>query len=238
MRNGKCFAFKVPEGAITYANELVDYSIEHHTVPNIFDNSNPDTYGLSGDARSKEYRFVGTLGEVLFADVYGLERPKRSFGADDGQDYGRDFSVLVDNQLRNIDIKTMHRNGNYIYDSYVLNLTKDQLFKENSLTDYYFHITLVFDKNGDKSDITAYFIGHISKTDAIKYGEFFQAGSKRTNNQGRTFTFNFDTYEVMLGDFETVPNPVNEQLPGFHYLTMRKTQEYKDRRKRLDEENR
>ena len=42
----------------------------------------------------------------------------------------------------------------------------------------------------------------------------------------------------MLGDFETVPNPVNEQLPGFHYLTMRKTQEYKDRRKRLDEENR
>lgn len=75
------FQIEVSDEEKEYAIKLVDYSIIHHPVKDIFAN---DPNAMK---RQREFRYTGTLGEVVFADVYGLSRPKRSFGAIDGQDY-------------------------------------------------------------------------------------------------------------------------------------------------------
>ena len=87
-----------------YAIKLVDYLIINHQAADIFSND------LNGKKRQREFRYTGTLGEVAFADAYGLPRPKRSFGAIDGQDFGKDFSININNKLYSIDIKSMRRN--------------------------------------------------------------------------------------------------------------------------------
>ena len=45
------------------ANELVDYSLLHHPVKDVFaDDPN-------GKTRQREFRLTGTLGEIVFADA-------------------------------------------------------------------------------------------------------------------------------------------------------------------------
>ncbi len=236
MRNINCFRFKVTEEQILYTKQLVEYSIEHHPVTDVYAYDRADTYGLSGVLRSQEYRFVGSLGEILFADVYGLPRPKRSFGAVDGQDYGKDFVIPINGKQLNVDLKTMHRNFKNPYDYYVLDLPAYQLEKPESQTQCYFHISVSYDRV-NPTLFTAYFIGFIPKSEVKQYGEWFAAGSLRPNDSGREVLFSRETYEVMFGDFISPPIPTNwKNIPQFQPIYLSQTHKYDERRQRLDYE--
>jgi len=65
MRNEFYFQIEVASEQIEYANLLVDYSLDHHSVPDIFA-SDPNS-----NERQREFRFTRTLGEVLFAIFNG-----------------------------------------------------------------------------------------------------------------------------------------------------------------------
>ncbi len=234
MRNLNCFRFKITEEQILYTKQIVKYSVEHHPITDVYANDQADTYGLFGIVRSQEYRFVGSLGEVLFADVYGLPRPQRSFGAIDGQDFGKDFIIPINGRNYNIDLKTMHRNFRNPYDYYVLDLPAYQLDKPESQTQCYFHISVSYDRK-NPTFFTAYFIGFLPKDEVKQYGELFAAGSLRPNDSGKEVFFARDTYEVMFGDFISPPIPQNwRAIPYFQVIYLSQTHNYIERRQRLD----
>lgn len=195
------FIVKPTEEQIETARELAEYSVEHHPVHDIYENFHKDSFGLSGKERSKQYRFRGTLGEILFADRYGLPRPGRSFGAADGQDNGTDFVL----NGKHIDVKTMRRTGHfYNPEICVFNLSKRQVMKEGSETDYYFGITLI-EKDGEVTD--AWFHGFIPRRDVEEKGTFYKSGSVVKNNAGRDIHHDEDTYEVLFKHFRTDIQP-------------------------------
>lgn len=207
MRNQFYFYLKISPEQVAYAKKLVEYSMQHHTIPNIWD-------GTNDEKNTVDLRFTGTLGEVLFADVYRLARPMRSFGAADGQDWGKDFQLkMLDGTVKNFDIKSMRRNGNTFYADYVLNIPSSQLNRPNSLTDYYFHIN-IHPKTGVSEDFTATFVGFGSKEDIKNgiIGKFYAAGTWRTRANGTKFRFNEDTYEVDLADLTTPM--ISERISG------------------------
>lgn len=210
MRNHFYFQIKIAAAQVAYAKALVEHSIQYHTVPNIWDNTEKVK-------ETADLRFTGTLGEVVFADTYGLARPTRSFGAADGQDLGKDFQLLVNGKVCNFDIKTMRRNTNLFYTGYVLNIPSSQLHKKHSLTDYYFHIS-IHPKTANDTDLVASFVGFVSKEEIKNgvVGKFYPAGSWRTRKDGTKFQFHEDTYEVDLSDLTAPPlNDNIRQLNGF-----------------------
>ncbi len=205
------FSIDVSEEQITYAQKLVDYSLKHHPVSNIWDKEKKD--------KTRDLRMTGTLGEIVFADLYRLQRPKRSFGALDGQDYGKDFQLIIQKQKMIFDIKTMHRKTNIFYGNYVLNIPARNVKRTDSLTDFYYCISL--HKENDK--ITASIIGYLSKKDILdeKIGILYRKGTKRIRADKTYFTFFEDTYEVF---FRNIQSPFIsdriKQFKGFkmHYL--------------------
>lgn len=178
------------------ATELVDFSISHHTVPNVWDEN------ITKTNQTKEYRLTGTLGEIIFADAYSLERPTKSFGAIDGQDYGKDFQIEFNKKIINVDIKTMHRKTGTFFSNYVLNIPSSQLHRKDSITDYYFCISI--HKENEYS--IASFLGLIKKSDVINgvIGKLYTAGTIRTRGDKTTFKFFQDTYEI---DFQDIISP-------------------------------
>lgn len=218
MMEERCvFQIAVSQEQKQYAIELVDYSIAHHPVTDIFAHD-PD-----GKKRQREFRYTGTLGEVVFADAYGLERPTRSFGAVDGQDYGQDFLLELDQQMFSVDIKSMHRKHNRFRENYVLNIPAYQLNKEFSKTDYYFCISLhEEDADGIKTTY-ATFLGFIKKDDVLsgKTGDLFVQGTKRIREDNTDFEFMRDTYEIM---FKHIAPPLLTEtiktMPGFKKITI------------------
>ena len=200
MKNTFYFQTTVSRDQIEYAKDLVAYSLEHHKVSNIWDRH------AEKQVNTKKYRLIGTLGEIIFADTYGLPRPARSYGAWDGQDLGMDFTFPLDNNLVKVDIKSMLRKSGLFYPNYVLNIPASQLNKENSLTDYYFCISL--HRNKDAA-LIASFLGTISKKDLEEghLGVFYPAGTMRTRADKSTFQFNEATYEVDFGDIVSPPEP-------------------------------
>lgn len=208
MRNQFYFQVKVTPEQVAYAKQLVEFSMQNHKIPNIWDGTNQEN-------RTVELRFTGSLGEVLFADVYGLDRPTRSFGANDGQDLGRDFQLNVEGELKSFDIKSMRRKNNTFYSDYVLNIPASQLNRHNSLTDYYFHINL---HEESPNNFVASFVGYVKKEEitANEIGNFFPSGSTRTRGNGTTFKFYNPTYEIDLKDFTSPPtNEAIKQKIGY-----------------------
>lgn len=205
-----CFIFQieVTREQKEYAIQLVDYSIANHPVTDIF------AYDPDGKKRQREFRYTGTLGEVVFADTYHLPRPEKSFGATDGQDFGQDFLFDINNHSFSIDVKSMHRKSNRFKDNYVLNIPSYQLKKEFSKTDYYFCIS--FHSDSDKTFAT--FLGFINKAEILsgKIGDLFVKGQKRIREDQTSFVFQRDTYEVM---FKHITPPMVlgyiKRLPGF-----------------------
>lgn len=128
MRNSGYFQFRVKKEQIEYAKSLADSSM-NHPITDIYKNDVPTSYGKSGDERSWENRFVGSLGEILYADVYGTPRPRKAFGAIDGQDYGCDNIMEVNGKEYRVDIKTQIRNNVYLCEYYALNLQDYQIKK-------------------------------------------------------------------------------------------------------------
>ena len=198
------FSFEITEEQIQYVKSLVEYSIVNHTVQDIFDKK-----------FQYEYRTTGTMGEVAFADVYQLPRPKRSFGADDGQDMGKDF-ILND---KVIDTKSMRRQSEVFYKNYVLNIPSSQLNKRGSLTDIYCCMSIANLHGVWRVAI----IGFVEKNKLInkQIGTLYPKGTVRTKGNNKTFVFQEDTYEVLFSEL-TQPLITEEikQLPGFKKLTI------------------
>ncbi len=208
MRNAFYFQFDVTDEQTAYAKSLVEYSLENHKVPNIWSKT-------AHENRTAELRLTGTLGEVVFADAYRLTRPSRSFGAADGQDLGRDFVVKTADGVKSFDIKTMRRITNKFFDNYILNIPHSQILKPNSLTDFYFHVSLHQNPTGK---FIATFVGYVRKDEVVRgeIGTLFKAGTTRTRANGTTFDFTTDTYEVLLQDFTTpLVNKYIKNLSGY-----------------------
>ncbi len=208
MRHRAFFQIHATTEQVAFARQLVEYSMQHHRIPNIWD-------GTGHQARTVELRFTGSLGEVLFADAYQLQRPSRSFGADDGQDWGKDFELFVDGVYKCFDVKTMRRKTNRFGRGYVLNIPASQLNRPGSLTDCYFHINLHEEAGGR---FVGSFVGFVGK-DEIRsgvVGQLFPSGASRIRADGTSFTFYTDTYEVNLADLHTPPlTDFIRGLPGF-----------------------
>ena len=207
------FIIEVTAEQQAYAKSLVEYSIANHPVKDIFADD-PD-----GKRRQFEFRYTGTLGEVVFADAYRLQRPTRSFGAVDGQDFGQDFLLDFDGTPVSIDVKSMHRKANQFMENYVLNIPAYQLHKSVSLTNYYFCINL----NEYLGKTFASFLGLVDKKDVIdgKVGDLFLAGTQRIRQDNTTFRFARDTYEIMFRHFIVPPvTPHIQAMPGFRHALL------------------
>ena len=208
-----CFQVIATDEQIEYTHKIVEYSLKHHFVPNIWD----------ADAGKKDrtnfYRFIGSLGEVVFADVYNLPRHKKSFGAVDGQDYGNDFEVKINNKFYKIDLKSMHRQSDNFKGYYVLNVPARQLGRSETITDLYYCVSI---HEANKQYIVS-FLGFINKKDIIsgEIGIFYKAGTVRTRADETTFKFFEDTYEVDFKDF--TPPQIKEEykkLKGFKLISI------------------
>jgi hypothetical protein len=108
LTQGTYIQISVSDEQKLFARQLVDHSLRHHHVSNIWD-KNEDRL-----TQTRMMRFTGTLGEVVFADCYHLPRPGRSFGA------------------------TMKRKSGMLASDYVLNIPSSQLHKPGSKTTHYF----------------------------------------------------------------------------------------------------
>jgi hypothetical protein len=164
---------------------------------------------------SEEYRTTGTLGEVVFADAYGLPRPSRSFGAVDGQDYGRDFILNFGDSNCSVDIKTMSRRTCNFKDDYVFNIPYYQINKSEVITDYYYLITI---SNDYKNNKIASLIGYVSRDD-VKNGTsgiLYKKGEKRIKDNSDFFVFHEDTYEIKFKEVcSPLVNDIIRSLNGF-----------------------
>lgn len=200
--NNSYFQIDINEEQVNYVNRIVEDSILNHTVTDIFAND------PKGKERQREFRFTGSLGEVVFADTYQLPRPNKSFGASDGQDYGMDFKLSVNGNDISLDVKTMRRKNNIFRENYVLNLPRYQMDKELFITDCYFCISI----HKEHNKYIASFIGYIEK-DLIysgKVGTLYKKGTRRIKDNGGSFIFRRDTYEV---DFKDIKSPfINEYI--------------------------
>ncbi|MCF6243091.1 MAG: hypothetical protein L3J74_17345 [Bacteroidales bacterium] len=208
VRNEFYFSIDVLPEQIDYAEKLVNYSLKHHPVKNIWDKVKKD--------KTKDLRMTGTVGEIVFADLYQLKRPLRSFGAVDGQDYGQDFLLVIKNQKMIFDLKTMHRKTNIFYKDYVLNIPARNVQRADSLTDYYFCISL----SEEKDKTTASIIGYLSKKDILngEIGILYKKGSKRIRADKTYFTFFEDTYEVF---FKNIHSPfISERIKKLQGFTI------------------
>jgi hypothetical protein len=198
MADYNLFYFNIEANSeqINYANKLVDYSIEHHSVKDIF------AEDPNGKERQREFRFTGTLGEILFADTYKLPRPTKSFGAVDGQDNGEDFIISINGNNFSFDVKSMSRKSNVFRKNYVLNIPAYQINKEKVITDYYFCISISL----ISGKYVVSFLGFILRNDILKnkVGILYKKGTKRIKDDGTFFIFQRDTYEI---DFKDIHSP-------------------------------
>jgi hypothetical protein len=195
MINEFFFQIEVTSEQVEYANKIVDYSINFHPVTDIFAHD-PD-----GKLRQREFRFTGSLGEIVFADAYQLNRPTKAFGAVDGQDFGQDFKLKIEGQDISIDVKSMARKNNNFRENYVLNLPKYQMEKDMVITDFYYCISI----HKETNHYIASFLGHIEK-DLVYTGQvgiLYTKGTRRIKDDGGSFIFQRDTYEVDFKDIKT-----------------------------------
>jgi hypothetical protein len=208
MRNTFFFQIDVLPDQVALAEQLVDFSLQNHPVTDIF------ARDPGGQVRQREYRLTGTLGEIVFADVYRLARPVRSFGALDGQDFGQDFALRVADVTYALDVKTMRRRDNRFRTNYVLNLPAYQMQRPSVVTDFYFCVSL----HTDGARQVASLLGSVAKRD-IESGEvgvLYRAQTRRVKDDGGSFVFQRDTYEVDFADISPPwLSPRIEAMPGF-----------------------
>ncbi|REA64137.1 hypothetical protein DSL64_00860 [Dyadobacter luteus] len=210
LNNGTYVQISVSENQKIFARQLVEHSLHHHKVANIWDRQ------LSEFSKSRLMRYTGTLGEVVFADAYHLPRPVHSFGASSGQDLGQDFEITSsDSHKFSIDIKSMKRHSGVLSGHYVLNIQAVQLHRNNSKTSHYFCISF---HQSEKEGTIASLLGFVDKQSLEDghLGSLFKAGTIRARADGSSFVLRADTYEIMLS--EIAPPVITDyitRLPGF-----------------------
>jgi len=206
----------VSEKQKLFARELVEHSLRHHHVSNIWDKNENQL------SQTRMMRFTGTLGEIVFADAYHLPRPTKSFGAVDGQDWGQDFTITSSEQIFSLDIKSMKRRSGNLASDYVLNIPAHQLQKPNSKTTHYFCISF---HQSETDGTIASLLGFVDKL-ALENGEvgkLYKKGTKRIRTDGSFFIFQGDTYEIFFEDID--PPVVTEYiktLEGFRLCYLKK----------------
>lgn len=217
MTNEFYLQIAVTDEQKSYARRLVEHSLAHHRVTNIWDKS--------GDKKShtRMLRHTGSLGEIVFADLYQLPRPQRAFGAADGQDWGQDFVLKTEESFFSLDIKAMKRQTGTLGADYVLNIPASQLHKPNSRTTHYFCLSF---HQSDQQGTVASLLGFVDK-EAVEKGELgilYKAGTKRIRSDQSSFTFQQDTYEIL---FQDISSPIAteriEKLPGFKKCALKPT---------------
>ena len=197
--------FEITDEQLAYAHKLVTHSVREHRVQNIWDTEKTHA------TRTNELRLTGTLGEIIFADLHGLSRPQKSFGADDGQDYGSDFKVITQEGDRNFDVKTMSRNTGALGLDYVLNIPGRNITRTDIVTTDYVCISLHPRHELKWGTI----VGEVPRHQILsgEKGILYKAGTVRTRADGSTFKFYSDTYEIRFAELScpsTLPNyPIN-----------------------------
>ncbi|MCE7060486.1 hypothetical protein [Dyadobacter sp. CY343] len=208
LKSGTYIQISVGDEQRLEARELVEYSLRHHHVSNIWDGApgaGAPGVGSPGTlASTRMLRFTGTLGEIVFADCYHLPRPTKSFGATDGQDWGQDFLIQSESENFSVDIKSMKRKSGTLAGDYVLNIPASQLHKKGSKTTHYFCISF---HQSDTDGTIASLLGFIDKfaLESGSIGQLYKSGTRRTRTDGSTFTFHESTYEI---DFKDIAPPV------------------------------
>ncbi len=132
---------------------------------------------------NKEEQFTGLVGEVMFKFhlTKQIHLPD-SFGFDGGYD--------MIYQDKKIDVKTMGRNV-LVRPSFVNNFVASQLGYEAEI--------IVFCSINKKVSIFE-ICGYLPKSLFEKKAELYQAGTKRTRDDGTTFECAADMYEVNMHD--------------------------------------
>ncbi|WAC14376.1 hypothetical protein [Dyadobacter pollutisoli] len=219
LTNASYIQISVSDEQKIFARQLVEHSLRHHHVSNIWDRHEDKL------SQTRMMRFTGSLGEVVFADCYHLPRPTRSFGAVDGQDWGQDFLIQSgtrsEDQAFSVDIKSMKRKSGLLSSDYVLNIPSSQLHKPNSKTSHYFCISF---HQSETEGTIASLLGFIDKHSLEKgeTGQLYKSGTKRLRSDGTFFTFNESTYEVLFRDIDPpVMTDYVKKLKGFRICALR-----------------
>lgn len=190
--------FSVTAEQVEYANAAIARSL-NYKFSNYLEPHNQD--GASG----KTWRFFGFLGEVLFADAYGLPRPTESFGLN-GQDEGIDFVI---NGYK-IDVKTAQLRS-------VPTSAKNLSFEPNARvvgkpsTDYYFFIS-IHEADGV---YTAYFAGGAASKAICngQIGTVFKKGDAKMRK--------YDGIALNATDFSPIKiTPNLQKLPNFQIVKL------------------
>jgi len=217
LSSGSYIQISVTENQKLFARQLVEHSLRHHHVSNIWDKHETQL------SKTRMMRFTGSLGEVVFADTYHLPRPARSFGATDGQDWGQDFLISAGEEIFSLDIKSMKRASGNLASDYVINIPSSQLHKPRSKTSHYFCISF---HQSENNGTVASLLGFIDKQSLEKgeIGKLHKAGTKRVRSDRSSFIFNEDTYEIEFGDID--PPVVTEslrKLNGYKVCNLRRS---------------
>ncbi|MEO6283455.1 MAG: hypothetical protein ABIN80_02000 [Dyadobacter sp.] len=215
LTNASYIQISVSDEQKIFARQLVEHSLRHHHVSNIWDRHENKL------SQTRMMRFTGSLGEVVFADCYHLPRPTRSFGAVDGQDWGQDFLIRSDDQAFSVDIKSMKRKTGMLASDYVLNIPSSQLHKPNSKTSHYFCISF---HQSETEGTIASLLGFIDKHSLEKgeTGQLYKSGTKRLRSDSTSFVFNENTYEVLFRDIDPpVLTDHVKKLKGFRICALR-----------------
>jgi hypothetical protein len=209
LNHSSYIQISVGEEQKVFARNLVEHSLRHHHVSNIWDRHENEL------SKTRMMRFTGSLGEIVFADAYHLPRPTRSFGAVDGQDLGQDFLISSDNEHFSLDVKSMKRRSGELGEDFVLNIPASQLKKHDSKTTHYFCISF---HQSQTNGTVASLLGFIDKNSLLKgeTGIFYKAGTKRIRFDDTFFTFHQDTYEIRFADIDPpVVTDYVRRLKGF-----------------------
>ncbi|WP_247232238.1 hypothetical protein [Telluribacter sp. SYSU D00476] len=219
LKNEYYIQIQVTDEQKAYARRLVEHSLRHHQVANIWDaHSNRPLH-------TRLLRYTGSLGEVVFADIYQLARPRKAFGAVNGQDWGQDFVLQTENSIFSLDVKSMKRRSGRLGADYVLNIPSSQLHKPGSRTSHYFCLSF---HQSERRGTVASLLGFIDKgaVENKELGTLYPAGTERRRADGTTFRFEEDTYEILFGD---ISSPLlTERIrrwPGYRKCMLLKTKE-------------
>lgn len=216
MSNEFYIQLTVTDEQKAYARQLVEYSLAHHRVANIWDKS------TDKKINTRILRYTGSLGEVVFADLYQLPRPQRSFGAVNGQDWGQDFVLKTEDSFFSLDIKSMKRQSGTLGADYVLNIPASQLHKPGSRTTHYFCLSF---HQSERGGTIASLLGFVDKqaVEGGTLGSLYQAGTRRVRADQSDFIFHENTYEIL---FQDISSPLLtdriRQLSGFKLCTLRR----------------
>lgn len=210
------FQFVLTEEQVQYGKELVRYANENHPVEDIY------AYDFNSEEerkkKQKKYRMIGVFGEIAFAYVYNLDMPTRAYGAINGQDYGIDY--VLNNC--SIDVKSMNRKSGFFRLDYVFNIPVYQIEKIDSKTEYYYCVNIHKDKD---EQVIATFVGCFSREKVLKgeIGKFFEKGEERIREDGTSFPFKRETYEIKFEDMENPEIPEDtSNLHGFKIIKLSK----------------